>query len=192
MALDYTTLITSQHADKPKFAAVVALTAGYWGSMRDLYRQIPALFDLDSAVGAHLDYVGEWVGLSRQLKAPIASANYFSFDVAGLGWNQGNWKPGFASATQIAKLDDISYRAALRLKIAGNQWGGTLGEFIGRQMLWEHALTPNVITYIDNQNGTFSVQVTGPIPSDFLKTAILQEQLFPRPMGISLSSITYV
>ncbi len=191
MALDYTQLITSQHKDKPKFAATVALTAGYWGAMADLYQQIAGLFDLDSAQGKHLDYIGQWVGISRQLKIPIASANYFSFDIAGLGWDQGQWKPGFASSTEIASLDDISYRAAIRLKIAANQWDGTLGAFIGKQIILENPTTPNVVTYIDNQNMTFSVKVTGPMPSDFLKTVILQEELFPRPMGVSLSSITY-
>lgn len=191
MARDYTSLITSQHRDKSRFMATVALTAGHFGAMRDLYQQIGALFDLDTATGKHLDYIGQWVGISRSLKIPVASANYFAFDEVGKGWDEGFWKPGFASGTEIATLDDISYRAAIRLKIAANQWDGTLGAFIGRQMIWENASAPNVITYIDNQNMTFAVKVTGPMPSDFLKTVILQEGLFPRPMGTSISSITY-
>jgi hypothetical protein len=129
MAKDYTTYITSEHADKPNFlATITALTEGA-GQISDMLQSLPQKFDVDLAVGDQLDAVGKWVGFSRQLVAPIAGV-FFSWDTAGLGWDQGNWKGPFEPTQGIVTLDDQTYRFALKGKIAANYWDGTVDSLL--------------------------------------------------------------
>jgi hypothetical protein len=129
MAFDYTTLITSEHAEKPSFSAVVSALTGAVGSVTDALAAMPGQFDLDSAVGAQLDIIGLWVGFDRGLLVPIPNA-WFSWDTAGLGWNQANWKGPFEPTEGIVLLDDFTYRVALRGKVASNYWDGTVKSLI--------------------------------------------------------------
>ncbi|MGC7970039.1 DUF2612 domain-containing protein, partial [Salmonella enterica] len=70
---------------------------------------LPFDFDLDQAIGVQLDAVGEWVGISRNITVPLAGV-YFSFDIAGLGFDQGVWKGPFDPDTGLTTLDDDTYR----------------------------------------------------------------------------------
>lgn len=97
MATDYTALITSQHRDKPRFLASVALVANAIASVSDVLRAFPGQFSLDLAVGTQLDVVGKWVGLSRSVRIPVTDP-YFAWDTSGRGWDEGYWKPPYAPA----------------------------------------------------------------------------------------------
>lgn len=125
MAFDYTSLITSEHADKPKFSAVVSLLAGSMGQISDALAAMPGEFNLDVAVGAQLDIIGLWVGLSRYIVTPITGA-FFSWNTPGLGWNESSWRGPFDPSEGIVALDDATYRAALKAKIAVNYWDGSV------------------------------------------------------------------
>jgi len=122
---DYTALITSGHATAPKFVAMVSAIARAFVDLQNLLGSVPADYDLDAAVGAQLDAVGLWVGVGRNISIPISGV-YFSFDVVGLGFNQGVWKGPFDPASGIVSLDDGTYRLLLRAKIGANHWDGTL------------------------------------------------------------------
>lgn len=76
---DYTGLITSEHADKPKFAAMVAGALQPVVDLQNLMATFPAAYDVDDAIGAQLDVVGEWVGRTRDLTVPIDNP-FFSLD----------------------------------------------------------------------------------------------------------------
>ncbi|QGA37595.1 DUF2612 domain-containing protein [Burkholderia glumae] len=121
---DYTSLITSEHQPKPRFMALVGALVSPLVDQMNVVASMPALFDLDNAVGDQLDKVGEWVGLSRQVSTPLIGV-YFSFDVADLGFDQGTWKGPFDPDTGLVSLDDETYRMTLRAKIAANHWDGT-------------------------------------------------------------------
>ncbi|WP_107311353.1 DUF2612 domain-containing protein [Burkholderia metallica] len=121
---DYTALITSEHSDKPKFMAVVEMLSAPLVDLMNALGGMPSLFDLDVAVGDQLDVLGKWIGLSRQVSTPLTGI-YFSFDVAGLGFDQGAWKGPFDPDTGLVSLDDDTYRMTLRAKIAANHWDGT-------------------------------------------------------------------
>src|ERR1700761_2587677 len=118
MAFDvskYLDLVTSEHADKPNFNAMIAVLTQPFVDMQNLMASMPGLFDLDTAIGAQLDRVGLWVGISRVLKIPLQGV-YFSFDTEGLGWDQGTWKGPFDPADQLVSLGDEPYRRLLRAK----------------------------------------------------------------------------
>lgn len=123
---DYTGLVTSEHADKPKFMATVSALAQCFVDLQNVELSIPFAFDLDQAVGVQLDAVGEWVGITRNVNTPLTGV-YFSFDTAALGFDQGVWKGPFDPDTGVVSLDDDTYRLLIRAKIGANNWDGTLG-----------------------------------------------------------------
>ena len=109
-------LVTNEHQDKPKFMATLAATLQPFADLNAVLDNFSALFDVDCAVGAQLDVVGQWVGLSRKLEAPIPNV-YFSFDVAGVGFDQGVWFAPFDPTEGVISLDDATYRTMLYIKI---------------------------------------------------------------------------
>ncbi|SCB10344.1 Protein of unknown function [Cupriavidus alkaliphilus] len=127
---DYTGLVTSEHSQRPKFMSVVAALAQPMVDLMNLLGGMPDKFDLDQAVGAQLDDVGRWVGISRRVSTPLTGV-YFSFDTPGVGFDQGSWKGPFDSDTGLTLLDDDTYRLVLRAKIGANHWDGTLESTAG-------------------------------------------------------------
>ncbi|VXB25545.1 putative bacteriophage protein [Burkholderia sp. 8Y] len=125
-ATDYTALVTSEHADKPKFIAMVAGVAQAFVDIQNQLAATPPAFDLDAAVGSQLDDVGLWVGVTRNVNTPLTGV-YFSLDTSGLGFDQGVWQGPFDPTTGVVSLDDDTYRLLIRAKIGANSWDGTLG-----------------------------------------------------------------
>lgn len=123
---DYISLIPSQNASAPKFVAMVSLLAQAFVDEQTTLGAIT--FDLDTAAGVSLDAIGQWVGITRQIQGPPLQV-YFSFDVVGLGFDQGLIYGPSASSAGVSTLDDYSYRTLLRIKIAANSWDGTLTGF---------------------------------------------------------------
>lgn len=124
MATDYTSLITSLHAQQPRFVDTVALTAGAFGGIYDAAMSLVPAFNVDTAIGAQLDVIGLWVGIPRKQAIPIESA-FFSWNTAGLGWNEANWKGPYEPDEGIVNLDDETYRVVIKAKIGSNYWDGT-------------------------------------------------------------------
>ncbi|AOI57444.1 hypothetical protein WI26_07410 [Burkholderia diffusa] len=122
---DYAALVTSEHRDKPRFMATVGALVQPLVDQINVLVSMPAKFDLDNAVGVQLDDVGLWVGVSRKIRTPLTGI-YFSFDIAGLGFDHGTWKGPFDPDTGLTVLDDETYRLVIRAKIGANHWDGTL------------------------------------------------------------------
>jgi len=122
---DYTDLVTSQHADKPKFMAMVSAVTQCFVDQQNVLGSIPPAFDLDDAVGVQLDAVGLWVGIGRQVDTPLTGV-YFSFDTEGVGFDQGVWQGPFDPSNGVTTLDDDTYRLLIRARIGANHWDGTL------------------------------------------------------------------
>jgi len=121
---NYTSLITSEHADKPNFMAMVAAVAQCFIDQQTLLLSIPDAFDLDNAVGVQLDAVGLWVGVTRNVQTPLSGV-YFSLDTAGVGFDQGVWQGPFDPSTGVTSLDDGTYKLLIRARIGANHWDGT-------------------------------------------------------------------
>lgn len=138
MSSDYTQLITSQHADKPRFTALVQAVAGGIGAISDTILSLPHAFDLDLAAGAQLDVIGLWVGQPRDV-AGVPTTEFFGFEdniAAEIFGEQGFPSIGgrfFEEGEQFQStvvLADPEYRLLLKSKIVRNQSDGTAADLI--------------------------------------------------------------
>ncbi|MGA4275565.1 DUF2612 domain-containing protein (plasmid) [Ralstonia syzygii subsp. celebesensis] len=180
-ASDYTSLITSEHASKPKFSAMMVAVAQCFADQINVMQSIPAAFDLDTAVGVQLDAVGLWAGIKRQVKTPLNV--YFSLDTAGLGFDQGNWQGPFDPSTGLTSLDNETFRTLIRAKIAANSWDGTIpGAAAAYANLF--AGSSSYIFIQDNQDMTMTVGVSGAIPSALLRALFSGGYLPLKPEGV--------
>lgn len=153
----YTELITNYHAGKPRFVAHVDLSTRPITDASTALQGLVTAFDIDSAVGAQLDILGEWIGRTRIVRQPISGV-YFSFDTDGLGWDQGIWQGPYDPDAGYTSLSDDTYRIVLKAKIAINNWNGqndTLPPIL------ETALEGSGLKMqiVDNQDMTISVWV---------------------------------
>ncbi|AUO22534.1 DUF2612 domain-containing protein [Pseudomonas sp. NC02] len=180
---DYTGKITSQHADKPKFMAMVQVIAQCFLDANLASAALHAAFDLDSALDAQLDNVGEWVGITRNVDTPLTNV-YFALDTVGLGFDQGAWKGPFDPDTGITVLDNETYRTLIRAKIGANRWDGTLGE---SKAILDLVFNGDTFVFIqDNQNMTITIGVVGDQPSA-LELALLTGGHIPiKPQSVDV------
>lgn len=182
---EYTDLITSQHADKPKFRALVETGTRPFAAVTEAARALSQAFDLDAAVGAQLDVVGQWVGLSRYARVTITGV-YFSWDTAALGWDQGAWQGPFDPSEGLAAMDDETYRLMIRAKIGANHWDGTLPSYQSI-MAQVFAGSGTVAFAVDNQDMSMSVCFAGAQPSALL-TGLIKGGAFPlKPAGVRIA-----
>ncbi|MET3654101.1 DUF2612 domain-containing protein [Dyella japonica] len=181
----YVGLITSEHADKPKFSAMVAAVAQCFVDQQNALGGLIPAFDLDQAVGDQLDIIGLWVGVSRRVNTPLTGV-YFSFDIAGVGFDQGVWQGPFDPSTGVTLLDDGTYRILIRAKIGANHWDGTLGTSAAiLNQIFDNGT--NVFIQ-DNQDMTMTFGVSGVIPSAVL-LALLKGGYIPlKPEGVLVNS----
>lgn len=179
----YTDLITSQHR-KPKFEALVELASGAFSGVESVLSDLPEKFDLDTAVGVQLDTVGEWVGLSRYISTELPSV-YFSLDDADLGLDAGVWKGPFDPTTGLVRLDDESYRLALRAKIGANRWDGSVESL---QMILNRVFSGYPISVFtgDHQDMSMSFYLVGPLPAPVIVALLTGGYLAVKPAGVQV------
>lgn len=164
----YTDLITSEHADKPKFVATVALLTEPMITNQALRASLAAAMDIDNAVGDQLDIIGEWVGRSRVIKTPLVGI-YFALDTVGVGLDEGYWKRPFDPTEGLTSLLDDSYRLFLKAVIALNYWDGTVPSANAAI----DPLFPNNFIYVqDNFDMSLTIVVGGPV-LDVISAALL-------------------
>lgn len=180
---DYLSLIPAANAGKPNFVALVSLlTQGAVDANNMLQSMVPDNFNVNTAVGAQLDIIGKWVGIGRFVT--ILLSNWFSFDTAGLGWDQGVWWVPYESETGIMALDDDTYRSMILAKIAWNNWDGTTPTYYA---MLSQLFAPCTVTIADNLNHSIAITVTGSMPNATLQ-ALATEDLLPfAPCGINVS-----
>ncbi|RQZ76381.1 DUF2612 domain-containing protein [Burkholderia glumae] len=178
---DYTGLITSEHQPRPNFMAVVTALVSPLVDAVNVLDGMPALFDLDAAIGDQLDVVGLWVGVSRNIQIPLTGV-YFSLDVAGLGFDQGTWKGPFDPDTGLTMLDDATYRLVIRAKIGANHWDGTLGQSAA---ILDSIFDADTSVFIeDHQDMSMTIGISGKVPSAVF-LALLSGGYIPlKPEGV--------
>jgi hypothetical protein len=183
---DYTSLITSEHQSAPRYMAMVSLLAQWAVDRRSLLASIPELYDIDTAVGQQLDRVGEWVGVSRKLSLPLTGV-YFSFDAAGLGFDQGTWLGPFDPTSGLVSLPDDQYRILLYATIAANNWDGTVPT---AYTAWNTIFAPLGYSILieDNQNMTMDVVLVGPSPDAVTLALFTGGYLNLRPAGVGINN----
>ncbi|AJY39201.1 DUF2612 domain-containing protein [Burkholderia humptydooensis] len=181
---DYTSLITSEHSDKPRFMATISALVQPLVDQMGVLQSMPGKFDLDNAVGVQLDDVGLWVGVSRKIRTPLTGV-YFSFDIAGLGFDQGTWKGPFDPDTGLTILDDDTYRLVIRAKIGANHWDGTLEQSAA---ILNSIFDADTHVFIeDHQDMSMTIGIAGKIPpATFL--ALLSGGYIPlKPEGVRVN-----
>jgi hypothetical protein len=156
----YQALITSEHQTAPKFMATVAAITQPSCDQQNQMAQFVTLFDLDKATGDQLDKLGQWIGVSRNLKQVIDG---------------------------VSTLDDATYRVLLKLYVAMNTWDGNVP---GMYAIWQQTLQQYLgpILVQDNQDMTMTIFLFDP-PSGLLGDLITTPGIFTlRPAGVGLST----
>ncbi|GHE69844.1 hypothetical protein GCM10019059_31960 [Camelimonas fluminis] len=182
---DYLGLITSFHRGQPRFTATVEALVTPLAGGQAFLGHMPQDFDLDDAVGVQLDVVGEWVGRSRYIELDLENV-WFSFDLSGLGFDQGVWQGKYDPTTGLTALDDDNYRLLLRAKIAANSWDGTVpGAKRAFDIMFEG--TGTLVFVQDNHDMTMTIGVSGAVPNA-LFLAILAGGYIPlKPEGVRIA-----
>lgn len=188
MAIDpsiYTSLITSQHSDKPKFMAMVSLFAQWAADRQNMLASIPGLYDVDVAVNTQLDTTALWIGQSRNLSVPLTDV-YFSLDTPGLGLDQGVILGPFDPISGLVSLPDESFRTLLYAVIAANYWDGTIpGAYDAFNTVFQPLGYQILIQ--DNQDMSMSLALIGPAPDAVTLALFKGGYLDLVPAGVSVA-----
>src|ERR1700724_484376 len=99
---DYLKLVTRLHAGQPRFNAMLAAVLQPFSDLQAFLNSLPQQFDIDIAIGAQLDIVGQWVGQSRNITVPLPNI-FFTWDSSNLakGWDRGIWQGPYTTLNGI-------------------------------------------------------------------------------------------
>lgn len=178
---DYLDLVTSEYRQQPKFISMLTILAQWAVDRRILLAGLRTVsFDLDTAFGAQLDVVGQWVGLSRTLSVPVSGV-YFAFNTPGLGFNQGVWFNSSDPSDGVITMDDATYRLMLRAKIAANTWDGSLGD---ANTKLASIFQGGSVQITDNFDMTQTITIDGTAPSALFEELVNQGYIQLKPAGV--------
>lgn len=184
---DFLALVTPYQSTRPKYMAMLAAVLQPFVSARDFIASIPSYFDLDQAIGAQLDVLGQWIGRSRKIPEPVQGA-YFSFDITGLGFDQAVWAGPYSSTSAVVALDDTTYLALLRAKIAVNESDGTTTTMASIYKTFFSQLGASASTLLfveDKADGSYVVGLSGAIPALLYLVLFNDDSFLPlKPAGI--------
>lgn len=180
---DYLSLITSEHQSKPNFVATLTAVLTPLVQIQSLLAAMIDIFDLDLIpVGNQLDIIGQWVGVTRNLKTPIAGV-FFTWDGSILtGWDSGSWQ---SNQTQITVLPDDAYLTLINARIAINAWNGTIE---GAYDIWATVLPQYNLLIFDAQNMSFIAAIQGVVPDAITQALFTGGYLVPKPEGVRISA----
>lgn len=150
----YLDKITSEHKIRPHFMSWLAAALDGVEDLMDAGDAVDPAFDLDQAVGAQLDRIGEMVGIRRLL----------------------NFEPEYAPPL----LPDDLYRVAIKAKISLNQWDGSTD---GIYALWQSAFPEYDLYVRDNQDMSMTLRISD-LENLFISEYMATGQLAPKPEGV--------
>jgi hypothetical protein len=185
----YLAKIAPEHATKPKFMATVTALLQPLVDIQTFFESMLRLFDLDTATGVQLDQIGLWIGIGRRVNVPITDL-YFSFDIDGLGFDQGIWFQDFDPTSDVVELDDDTYRSLLRAKVLLNKWDGSKAQLYDvLDAMFKD--TPGItISITDNMDMTMMITLGGDQPSAALLAVFTTNVLPFAPLGVELTVTT--
>ena len=183
---DYLNLITSEHSDKPKFMAMIEALVKPFVDIQNLLDTFSTAYDIDQATGNQLDVIGEWVGISRDVKIPLTGV-YFSLGIEGVGLGEGVWLGPYDDPNGLNKIPDEFYRLMLFARIANNHWNGSI---------------PNVVQFMnlvfnpygyyfcidDGQDLNMGIGLVGGLgsPIPIIQQLLISGKFDIRPAGVGL------
>lgn len=151
----YLNLIASQYKLSSNFVKWMTLAFQPLDDLSSCLAFMASNFDIDYAMGAQLDILGQIIGVSRTL--------------------------GFQPRNNISPiLDDVTYRLLLKARIAWNHWNGRT---VSLYPIWKILFGSGNIIINDNQNMTATIIVTGTFTS-IIQDLITNGLIVPRPEGV--------
>jgi hypothetical protein len=135
----YLNLLTSEYSNSVKLQKLLYVLLKKFDDVSQCLVQMDTAFDLDSAVGAQLNMLGQVAGVSRVLP----------------------FQPSFGVSPV---LNDATYRLLIKAKIGQNQWDGTQGTLYA---IWINLFPTVSIAVGDNQNMTATLFIGG-LPSSII------------------------
>lgn len=180
---DYLDLIPAANRNKPNFISTVTTNISVAVRVQNLLASMIPLFDVDIAVGQQLDVIGLWVGVTRNVKVPIAGV-YFSWDgTDATGWDFGTWQADLTPGV-VTVLPDDAFRTLIKGKIGANHWDGTTD---GAYVIWEELFPNFTILIQDYQNMSYDIAIVGGV-IDSLTLALLTGGYIPlKPEGVRIN-----
>jgi Protein of unknown function (DUF2612) len=153
----YTDLLTSEYRPfyAPQFNQWLLAALYIAQDISNCLQSMSSAFDLNYAIGAQLDILGQIVGVGRVV--PFQPSDGVS-----------------------PVLDDATYRTLIRATIANNHWDGLIGSLYP---IWAQLFPGGNITIIDNQNMTATILITGTFTS-ILQDLIVNGFIIPRPQAV--------
>lgn len=180
---DYLDLVTSEHASQPDFMASLIAVIQPVSDTTDAIASMPALFDLDVAIGDQLDKTGQWIGPTRYLTQALVGV-YFALDTAGIGFDQGTWFGPFDPTTGLVRLPDDSYRKLLYATVAANQWNGSIpAAYAAYQILFGS----EAVLIQDRDDMSFELYLVGGSPTAIEKSLFKNGELSLKPSGVRIN-----
>lgn len=165
-AANYTSLITSEHRDKPNYLALVTLLTSFAVDERNVMGDMPVVdFDVDVAEGVQLDAVGLWVGVRRTITIEPSEAY-----------------PTPSQPYQV-DLDDDVLRRLIYARAVANRWDATPE---GIKAILEAFYGPagTYAAVVDNQDMSIDLYIGGVSPTA-AEAAVFSQFLLPvRPSGV--------
>ena len=148
--------IEAQHSSKPKYMAHVEALLTKIDDAAIVIKDMPAAFDINKAVGAQLDILGDIVGADRR------------FPPVGI--------PGVPSL-----LDDDTFRYIALARVIRNQWDGSTENF---HTMWDETIGALLdASYQDNQDMSMDIRVNGYIEPTMTEM-VLRGYIIPTPTGV--------
>lgn len=184
----YENYIIPEHQGQPDYTATIDLSVQPFVDGQNEIFTFTDLFDLDLAIGSQLDAVGVRVGRNRYVTTPLTSV-FFSWDIAGLGWNQGFWQGEFNPTTGVTALDDNTYRLLLRAIIIANSWDGTIaGAAPALAELFNNTETPGSLIFIeDGLNMMMTIGISGTPPPIIFQALLSTGEIDLHPVGVGVN-----
>jgi hypothetical protein len=180
----YLDLVPAANAVQPNFiAALTAMLQGF-ADLQDTMNPLVGIFNPNTAVGQQLDFVGQWVGVSRELSIPLTGV-YFSWGVSGVGWGQGTWFQTGDSPSELDALPDDSYRLLMASVISSNYWDGSVP---GAYNIWAIVFAAQGYTFLiqDYQDMTMAIIVIGPTITAIMLALMIEGFIILRPAGVGI------
>ena len=141
-------------------------------------------YDIDSAVGFQLDYIGQWIGFNRNINSVLTGV-FFSLDTDGLGFDLGYWQDQYTEYG-LTQLGDDDYRQILKLKIAANSWDGSIPSAM---TILEGVFPGGGLIIQDNQDMSMTIVIENVV--NLVTQGLLNAGYFDlRPAGVSITYST--
>jgi hypothetical protein len=194
----YQSLLARQYVGLPKASATIRNYVSQ-ANGDNLLSSMIASFDISTAIGAQLDIIGKYIGVSRVILGP-SEAPYFGFIDSTVATGDPSQNPNgfmdsetpdsfdyaefFSYLNELVSeetLSDGNFRLLIVLRMISNYGNGSLAGILNSL----YSVMGTLIYPVDNKNLTMTYWIS---PSIGLPNSTLIDNL-PRPMGIRVSLV---